>query len=200
MGKYIKTLIVREIAVNSEIVEWNYWDHEHLGFIHEGYNDTHILLSNSDTTIFDSKLKIPLTGFKINALTFQHRPKKNTILLFTTLFGALQKTLITIMPVTKNKTKIEMSYEFELPFYFSLFSKLIVSLVTKWNEKTWEEDLSLKLRRNDAIKNNFIDFAGIKKIKSKKISYSCRLPVPKPKDTYLDNHKFKYTLDNLYLK
>lgn len=193
MGKFIKTSIVREIAVNSEVVEWNYWDHEHLGFIHEGYNDTHILLSNSDTTYFVSKLKIPLLGFKINTSTFQHRPKKNTILVFAPLWGALQKTLITIVPITKNKTKIIVDYEFELPFYFSPFSNFIVSLVKKWNEKTWEEDLPLKLRRNDAIKNNFVDYAGIKKIQSKKNSWNLKLPLPKPKNTYLDKHKFKYT-------
>ena len=132
-------------------------------------------------------------GFKINTSTFQHRPKKNTILVFTTLWGALQKTLITIVPVTKNKTKIEIDYEFELPFYFSPFSNFIVSLVKKWNEKTWEEDLPLKLRRNDAIKNNFVDYAGIKKIQSKKNSWNLKLPLPKPKNTYLDKHKFKYT-------
>ena len=162
MGKYIKTSIVREIAVNSEVVEWNYWDNEHVRAIHEGYDDIHILLTNSDTTIQLLKLKIPILGFKINTLTFQHRPKKNTILVFTTLWGALQKTLITIVPVTKNKTKIEIDYEFELPFYFSPFSKVIVSLVKKWNRKTWEEDLPLKLRRNDAMKNNFVDFFVIR--------------------------------------
>ena len=109
MGKYIKTSIVREIAVNSEVVEWNYWDNEHVRAIHEGYDDIHILLTNSDTTIQLLKLKIPILGFKINTLTFQHRPKKNTILVFTTLWGALQKTLITIVPVTKNKTKIDIA-------------------------------------------------------------------------------------------
>ena len=56
MGKYIKTSIVREIAVNSEVVEWNYWDNEHVRAIHEGYDDIHILLTNSDTTIQHSKL------------------------------------------------------------------------------------------------------------------------------------------------
>ena len=192
MGKYIKTSITREIAVNSEVVEWNYWDNEHVRSIHEGYDDIHILLANSDTTMQLFKLKIPLLGFKINTLTFQHRPKKNIILVFTTLWGALQKTLITIVPVSKNKTKIKIDYEFELPFYFSPFSKIIVSLVKKWNQKTWEEDLPLKFRRNDAMKNNFIDFAGIKKIKSSEINYSCKLPIPKAKDTYLDKHKFKY--------
>ena len=105
MGKYIKTSITREIAVNSEVVEWNYWDNEHVRSIHEGYDDIHILLANSDTTMQLLKLKIPLLGFKINTLTFQHRPKKNIILVFTTLWGALQKTLITIVPVSKNKTK-----------------------------------------------------------------------------------------------
>ena len=193
MGKYIKTNIIRSINFNSEVIEWNYWDHEHLGYIHEGYNDTNLLLTNSSTSIFNSKLKIPFLGIKVNALTFQHRPKKNKILVFTTLYGALQKTLITIIPINKNKSKVKMEYEFELPIFLVPFSLLIIKLVKNWNKKVWKEDLPLKIRRFEAIKNNFIDYKGITRIISNKKEYEFKLPVPKPNDTYLDNHKFKYT-------
>lgn len=183
----------RTIDVSSEVVEWNYWDHEHLGFVHEGYNETSLLISNNDTSVFISQLKIPFINLKLNALVYQHRPKKNCILVYTTLFGSLQKTTIFIQPIARKKTKIKMVYEFDLPLYLQPFSLIIKNLVRKWNEKVWNEDLPLKLRRQIAIDNGFKDYRGIKTIGNfSKIDNECKLPVPKPKDTYLDKHRLKF--------
>ena len=34
-------------------------------------------------------------------------------------------------------------------------------LIRRWNEKVWQEDLPLKLRRQKVMRNGFVDFSGL---------------------------------------
>ena len=58
-------------------------------------------------------------------------------------------------------------------------------MIQKWNDVNWDEDLPLKMRRQQALDIGFRDFYG-RDLVTKKMESSLRLPIARTKDSILN--------------
>ena len=68
-------------------------------------------------------------------------------------------------------------------------------MVPKWNEKVWQEDYPIKMRRQKVLDMNFRDFKGLpekisQRMKKNENNNSFRLPIPRPINSTRDQHPF----------
>ena len=99
------------------------------------------------------------------------------------------------MRFPKNKCLVEVNYKFKFTGLRILLYPLIKFLIPRWNKRTWNEDLPLKLRRQKIKRMNFKDFKGLpKKLKDRKFSglIDFRLPIKRLRknDSLLTKHPF----------
>jgi hypothetical protein len=190
--------IKKEIECSAEVAKWNYWDHEHLDVIHEGYEKVDILYENNNFSFGISTLKIPVIPFltaKSPLFLVQH--DENTQFTFASQFGVLSKTTIKVNPQTRSSCKIVMNYKFYLNGWRIILKPILSRLIPIWNEKVWQEDLPVKLRRQKIIDMGFKDFWGLpKNINERNFNGNIefKLPIPRPKNSTRDRHPFK-TMD-----
>ena len=187
--------INKEIECSAEIARWNYWDHEHLDVIHGGYEEVDILYDNDNFAFGITTLKIPVIPFltaKSPLFLVQH--DENTQFTFASQFGVLSKTTIKIYPKSKKSCKITMNYKFYLSGWRAILRPLLKRLIPIWNEKVWQEDLPVKLRRQKVIDMGFKDFWGLpNKVEDRKPkkTFKLNLPIPRPKNSSRDRHPLK---------
>ena len=84
-----------------------------------------------------------------------------------------------------------MNYKFYLNGWRKLLKFLLKKLVPIWNEKVWQEDLPVKLRRQKMLDLGFEDFIGLPKEinrRNKNEDYKLKLPIPRPKKSTRDLH------------
>ena len=55
--------IVKEIECSKEVALWNYWDHEHLDIVHDGYKQSDVLYDKKNFLFRVDQIKIPLLPF-----------------------------------------------------------------------------------------------------------------------------------------
>ena len=97
----------------------------------------------------------------------------NTIKVFNIGFlNMVSETTIHIQELSKDNCKLTMNYKFYLKGLQKILSPFLERMVSKWNEKVWEEDYNLKIRRTKLLNLGFQDYKGIvkKDIKAKKFS------------------------------
>ncbi len=187
--------INKEIECSAEVAKWNYWDHEHLDVIHGGYEEVDILYDSNNFAFGISTLKIPVIPFltaKSPLFLVQH--DENTQFTFASQFGVLSKTTIKIYPESEKSCKITMNYKFYLNGWRAILRPLLKRLIPIWNEKVWQEDLPVKLRRQKVIDMGFKDFWGLpNKVEERKTTktFKLNLPIPRPKNSTRDRHPLK---------
>ena len=185
----------KKVDCSKEVAFWNYWDHEHLDVVHDGYNKSNIMYDKNNFMFRIDEIKIPVLGFlkpMTPIFTVQH--DENTMITFAIQFGVLSKTTININSINDRKCHINMNYKFFLNSWRKILRPLLKILVPRWNEKVWLEDLPIKLRRQKIVDMNFKDFLGLpENIKDRKFSGSnnLRLPIPRLKNSSRDLHPLK---------
>ena len=97
--------------------------------------------------------------------------------------------------IAKDKCSVSVNYKFKFLGLQILLYPLIKFLIQRWNDRTWHEDLPLKLRRQRVKRMNFKDFKGLpNKIKERKFSgpIDFKLPISRLKkdDNRLKKHPF----------
>lgn len=184
--------IKRSIDCSSEVAKWNYWDHEHLDVVHGGYKSVDILYDDNNFAFGYSKIKIPLVPFvfsKSPLFLVQHDDK--TQFTFAIQFGVLSKTTILIESIDENNCEITMNYKFYLNGIRKILRPLLRRLIPIWNKRVWEEDLSLKKRRQKILKMGFKDFWGLPDYNLRQKNYIIKktnLPIPRPRNSSRDQH------------
>ena len=187
--------IKKEIECSAEVAKWNYWDHEHLDVIHGGYEKVDILYDNNNFSFGMSTLKIPVIPFlKARSPLFLVQHDENTQFTFASQFGVLSKTTIKIKPETRSSCKIVMNYKFYLNGWRIILRPILSRLIPIWNEKVWQEDYPVKLRRQKVVDMGFKDFWGLPKDINErnfngKIEF--KLPIPRPKNSTRDRHPLR---------
>ena len=68
-------------------------------------------------------------------------------------------------------------------------------LIPKWNERVWQEDINLKLRRQKVKDMGFKDFIGLNDDREKRVAQDNQteniiLPIPRPTNSTRDLHPF----------
>ena len=188
--------IIKEINCSKEVAFWNYWDHEHLDIIHNNYKKSDILYDDKNFLFRIDEIKIPLIPFlKLNTPIFMVQHDENTLYTYALQFGIVSKTTITIISTGVAKCKINMNYKFHLEGWKRLLKPILKKLIPIWNERVWEEDFPVKIRRQKVLNMNFKDFVGLPdkfedRINNNKKNY-LKLPIPRPKNSTRDLHPLK---------
>jgi len=185
----------KTIECSKEVAKWNYWDHEHLDIIHEGYKKSDILYDDKNFLFRVDKIKFPFLSFLTSTtpiFTVQH--DDDTICSYALQFWVVSRTTVKIDALERTKCKITMNYKFYLNGWRKILKPILKKLIPIWNEKVWLEDLPVKLRRQKVLDMNFKDFTGLpnnieeREIKS---NYKLKLPISRPKNSSRDRHPLK---------
>ena len=84
-----------------------------------------------------------------------------------------------------------MNYKFHLEGWRIILKPLLKKMILIWNEKVWQEDLPVKLRRQKVLDMNFKDFIGMPENFDER-NYEGKInfkpPIPRPKKSTRDKH------------
>ena len=195
--KILDVTFKRKVNCSAKVCLWNHWDQDHINYVHKGfYTETEIFYEDDRVILTCHKLKIPLFPFiVVNTMDMQVLKDKQTVCTYGFQFGIPSLSTAVYKDIGKDKCSVSVNYKFKFGGWQILLYPLINFLVPRWNNKTWEEDLPLKLRRQKMIRMNFKDFKGLPvKIKDRKFSGSAdfKLPISRLRkiDKKLRKHPF----------
>jgi hypothetical protein len=197
MGKEILEVNIKKIIECSrEVAFWNYWDHEHLDVVHDGYKKSDILYDNSNYLFRLDLIKIPLIPFlKFMTPIFMVQHDEETLITYAVQFGVLSKTTISIKTLEKSKCEINMNYKFYLNGWRIILRPFLNKMIPVWNEKVWKEDYPVKIRRQKILDMGFKDFYGLPKEIENRIKTNgerkFKLPIARPKNSTRDQHPLR---------
>ena len=153
--------IRKNINCSKDVALWNYWDHEHLDVVHDGYKESDILYDNNNFMFRVDNIKIPFPFIKLQTPLFMVQHDENTLYVYAIQMGIISKTSITIKSLTTSSCEITMNYKFYLNGWRKILKPFLKIMIPKWNEKVWLEDLPIKIRRQKVLDMNFKDFKGL---------------------------------------
>ena len=161
--KIVERTFQREIAVSPAAILWNYWDHEHLYVVHQGYTSASVLYDDEKTAVYLLKFRLPIFSFlKSDSLNMMIRVGPYEFTQFNIgLFGIPANTTISIKEIRKDYCKLTMNYRFILTGWRELLAPFLPKMIAVWNQRAWLEDLPLKLRRHKVMRLGFKDFMGL---------------------------------------
>jgi len=195
--KILDVTFKRKVNCSANVCLWNHWDGDHLNYVHGGiYNETEIFYEDDRVVLFYHRMKIPLIPFiKVSTIDMTVLKDKNTVCTYGFQFGIPSLSTATYKDIGKDKCSVVVNYKFKFSGLKILLYPLIKFLLPKWNDRTWYEDLPLKLRREKIARLNFKDFKGLPiNTKNRKFSgpINFRLPISRLKksDNKLTKHPF----------
>lgn len=184
--------INRSINCSAEVAKWNYWDHEHLDVVHSGYQSVDLLYEKDNVAFGYSNIKVPVIPFlhtKTPLFLVQHDDQ--TQYTFAIQYGVLSKTTITIIPETESSCNLIMNYKFFLNGWRKVLRPILKKLIPVWNQKVWDEDYGIKIRRQKVLEMGFKDFWGLPDIKVRNENHKIekiKLPIIRPRNSSRDQH------------
>ena len=196
--KILDITINRKVNCSLNVCKWNHWDHDHINYAHKGYSESQIFYEDDRVVLFFHRMKIPLIPFlRINTIDMTALKDKNTIVTYGFQFGIPSLTTATYKEISKDKCSVKVNYKFKLIGLKIIFYPLLKFLIPIWNERTWKEDLPLKLRRQKVKRMNFKDFVGLpKKIKDRKFNGPIDFKLPIKRLHKFDNKLTKHSFYN----
>ena len=197
MPKTVDITITKKINCSKDVAFWNYWDHEHLDVVHEGYKKSDILYDKKNFLFRIDKIKMPIFGFlSMKTPIFMVQHDEDTLFTYAIQLGIVSKTTISIKEDKKKSSILTMNYKFYLEGWSILLAPLLKILIPRWNEKVWKEDFPVKIRRQKVLSMNFKDFIGLPKDLNDRIlndfkERKLKLPIPRPRNSSRDRHPLK---------
>ena len=136
-------------------------------------------------------MRVPLIPFlKVESLVVQILHDKNTLKIINEMMGISVLSTIKVKEIRKDFSTFDMSYKYIFTgwkqWFASLIEPILRRLVVFWNNRQWQEDLPIKLRRQKVLRLGFMDFKGLpENVKDRNYngSIECHLPVPRLKNT-----------------
>jgi len=195
--KILSSTFKRKVNCSASVCLWNHWDGDHINYTHKGiYAESEIFYEDDRVILFFHSLKVPLIPFlKIDTIDMTVLKDKNTVCTYGFQFGIPSLSTAKYKDIAKDKCMVEVNYKFKFTGLKILLYPLIKYLIPKWNERTWNEDLPLKLRRQKVKRMNFRDYKGLpNKIKNRKFTgpIDFKLPISRLRksDSKLTKHQF----------
>ena len=178
--KIVEFNIKREANASHAATIWNYWDHEHLYVVHDNYIEAKVIQESDNYAAYLLTYKLPIFKFLTSkSLNIQILEDKNTIKVFNMgLLSLPTQTTITINEFKQDYSEIKINYKFYLQGWRKLLEPFLAGMVKRWHEKTWKEDLRLKLRRTKIQRLGFKDFIGLPKLKDRKVDGKIEITLP----------------------
>ncbi len=161
--KIIERTYVREAPFSAAVMMWNHFDHEHLTVVHSGYTEAQILSESPHTVVSVITYKLPVFSFlRARSISTIVRTGEYSFQDFKmSLFGVPSIVSIDIEPKGKDMSRYTVKYQFILHGWRKLLAPIMYRMMDIWNERVWNEDLPLKIRRQLALRNGFKDFVGM---------------------------------------
>ena len=188
--KILEFDFTRKVKASHAAIMWNYWDHEHLYVVHENYKDAKIIYEKDNYAVYLLTYKLPIFRFLTSkSLNIQILENKNTLKIFNMGFLNLPiHTTITVNEFDQDHSEVKINYKFYLKGWRRVLEPFLPKMIKSWNEKTWREDLSLKLRRTKIQRLGFKDFTGLPILKERKNDgkIEIKLPIKRHKNSPLD--------------
>ena len=143
--KILSRTFKRRVNSSLNVCLWNHWDCDHINYVHKGfYTESEIFYEDDRFVLIFHSLKVPLIPFlKINTIDVTVLKDKNTVCTYGFQFGIPSLSTAKYKEIAKDKCLVEVNYKFKFTGLNILFYPLIKYLIPKWNERTWNEDLSL---------------------------------------------------------
>jgi len=196
MYKIFERTFTKEIDCAASVALWNYWDHEHLNVVHKNFTDVNVLYESSEMVILLLSYKLPIFSFlKSTTMSTYFMKGKYHFSDYQKLsFGIPFVSTINITELGPDRCSITMNYKYYLNWWkYLVFSPILKLMSKKWNEDFWQEDVSLKERRQKVLRWGFKDFVGLPhNLKDRQYDgeLTQSLPVPRPKGNPLDRLRF----------
>ena len=167
--KIVEYNFTREVNASHAAIMWNYWDHEHLYVVHGNYVNAKIIYENSNYAAYLLTYRLPIFKFLTSkSLNIQILENKNTLKIFNQgLLNLAIQTTITVNEFKQDHSKININYKFYLRGWRKILAPFLSRMVKRWNERVWQEDLNLKLRRTKVQRLGFKDFIGLPTLKNR---------------------------------
>lgn len=161
--KIITREFVRDVDAGRAAVLWNYWDHEHLVVVHGNYTDAKIIYEDERMAALLLSYRLPLFRFVVShSLNIMVQRSADVIKAINIgLFGVPILTTIRVTEDRRDHSVIHIRYRFFLLGWRVMLAPFIERMVPRWNERVWQEDLPLKVRRQRVLRLGFQDFYGL---------------------------------------
>jgi hypothetical protein len=186
--KIVERVIVKEAPVSPSVAEWNFWDFEHGEFVHEGHVEHWVLFEDSTTAVIIATTRVPILSFlKYSSLHVMVRVSETLSQAWNRgWLGVIAAANYQFEKIGRDRTRITITYRFYLQGWRILLAPLLYRQIGKWSNRIWEEDLPLKLRRQQVMRLGFKDFVGLPDAVADRHNDSdvpLKLPLPKLKNS-----------------
>lgn len=166
--KMVEKIIVREIPVSPGVMFWNYWDVEHVPYVHKSFDfgagsGCRLLYESKHCHISYLPTKLPIFSFvKSSALNVVIQHDANTIkIIYMGFFSIPSESTVTMTEIHKDLCTVRIHARFFLTGWRVLLAPFIDWMSDKWAWQIWNEDLPLRLRRQKVLRWGFQDFVGL---------------------------------------
>ena len=100
--------VQKEIKCSKQVALWNYWDHEHLDIVHDGYKKSNILYDKKNFMFRLDEIKIPLVPLiTFSTPIFMVQDNENDLVVYAIQMGVLSKTVITINEISDRNVRLK---------------------------------------------------------------------------------------------
>lgn len=193
--KIVERKFVRRVPVSEAVGWWNQWDHEHTMVVHgESWLEGRLLHEDERTCIALVTIRVPIFSF-LTSTAMNVNLKYDAHTMYTInlgLFGIPSITKIVMEEDPPDQLTHHTTYTFFLRGWRRLLAPLLPSMMTRWNERVWREDLPLKLRRQKMLRHGFRDFVGLpEKIVDRRYDgpLECMLPIKRLPDSPIEKDR-----------
>jgi len=191
--KILKREFKRRIDVHASVVWWNYWDIEHFTTVHKAYTNVKMLFENENMYIVALTWRLPIFSFfKSSGICTTIKTGKYKLEDYqSTFFNIAVKTEIEIEEIGEMSSLIISRYQFFLHGWRRILAPFMYKMMAVWNQKVWDEDLPLKIRRQRVKEFGFKDFKGLPdKLEDRESikKWEQSLPVPRPKNSPINEY------------
>ncbi len=144
----------------AEIMD-NFMDHDHGPYLHKESMASSEILYRSGDTCLQKIWRTFLPGLSLGWITWFQPIPPDKVLIYSvsTLFGEME--ILHQMTPTKEGAHLHSRYSLTLNLLAVPLKSLIRRRIVRWNEKLWQEDLSLLVRRNEMLRRGFKDGVGL---------------------------------------
>lgn len=190
--KVLSLKFEKQVPCSADVLLWNYWDGEHLEPVHGGYKYAYILYQGPRFTLCLFGTRAPLIPITVPTLAFVIQNKKYEQLTYAIQLILLSKTTINIYKTGDRKCTVNVHYQMILPKLLRFLYRPLRTMVPKWFERVYNEDLPLRIRRQRVLDAGFVDYVGMQKNTKSKSNkpYEFKFPLVPAPGSNLMNHPF----------
>lgn len=172
-----------EMDCPKEVVQWNYYDHEHLIGTHYKYYDrARILAERDDWALVYRSKKMPFLPVYTSGIGLQYMDGDTMKTFHKDSWGFLLEQDTAFEDLPDHRCRVTVTYQIDIHPWLKFLEPVFHRLFQSWFIEVWAEDLPMRLRRWKVHQLGFKDFVGIEYINKK---------LPRPDDITVPPFEFR---------